>query len=84
MIFWSQQMDRTYYQCTESKMTVYLNRSFLLTLALQTMTCVMALLIPAWSKLSHDLSESKSHHDQKLSSILIVIIVPYKLVMGSW
>ena len=46
------------------------DHSFLLTLALQTRTCIMmTLLIPIWSKFS-------------LS--LIKITVPYQLPMGSW
>lgn len=36
---------------------VYHDRSFLLTLAHKTRTCVMALLVPAWTKFNHNLIE---------------------------
>ena len=68
MVSWSQKLTQTYYQCLESIIIAHFNRSFLLTLALKTRTCVMALLIPTWSKLSHDMME---------------ILVSYRLPMGS-
>ena len=43
--------------------------SFLLTLAFKTKTCVMTLLVPAWSKLSPNLIE---------------ILAPYRLPMETW
>ena len=42
-------------KCLEFAVTVYFNRSILLTLALKTMTCVMALLVPAQPKFSPNL-----------------------------
>jgi hypothetical protein len=49
-------------------MTTHFNHSFLLTLALKTKTCVMALLVLASSKFSPNLIE---------------IMDPYRLPMGS-
>jgi len=48
---------------------VYHNRSFHLTLAPKPKTCVMALLVMAWSK---------------FNPAFIEIIAPYRFPMGSW
>ena len=42
MNFLSQKLARTYYQCLEFVITTPFSCSFLLTLALKSMTCVMA------------------------------------------
>ena len=62
--FWSQKLAQTYYQSLEFVKTAHFNHSFLLTLALKTRTCVMTLLIAAWSKFRPS---------------LIKILVPYRL-----
>lgn len=69
MNVWSQKLTQTYYPCLESANTVPFKRSFLLTLAPKTETCIMALLVLAWSKFSPNPVE---------------IPVPYRLSMGSW
>ena len=49
MKFWSQKLARTYYQCLESIIPTHFKCLFLLILALETRTCVMALWT-TWSK----------------------------------
>ena len=53
--FWSQQLAQTCFQCLETTMTAHSTRLFLLTLALKTSACVMALSILAWSKYNPNL-----------------------------
>ena len=62
MIFWSQKLAQTYYQCMESTVVTHFNRSFLLTLALKTKTCVMELLVATWLKFDSNLIEIQFEH----------------------
>ena len=55
--FWSQKLAWTYCQCLEFAIIVHFNRLFMLTLAIKTKTCVMALVILARSKFSPNLIE---------------------------
>ena len=50
MIFSSQKLVQTYYQCLESIIIAHFNYLFLLTLALKTMPCVVTLLVMTLSK----------------------------------
>ena len=45
--FLNQKWTQTHYHCLESATTAHLNHSFILVLALKTITCVMTLLVPA-------------------------------------
>ena len=69
MNIWSQPLAQAYYQCLEYAITTPFNCSFLLNLALKTRTCVMALLVTAWSEFSPNFIEFP---------------VLYGLMMGSW
>ena len=52
MTLWSQKLAQTYYQYLEYAITAHFNISFLLTLALNTMTYVMTLLVSVGSNSS--------------------------------
>ena len=69
MNFWSQKLARTYYQCLEYVMAVHVNCSFLLTLALKN-----------WD-MCHGIIGSGLI---KIQPNLIKILVPYRLMIGSW
>lgn len=69
MRLWNQKLTQTYYQRLEFVTTIYFNCSILLTLALKSKICVMALLVSA---------------GPKFSLSLIEILVPYRLSIGSW
>ena len=55
--FWSQKLAHAYYQRLESTIHARLN-PLILIIALNTRTCVTALLIPTWSKLSPNLIDN--------------------------
>ena len=74
--FWSQNLTQTYYQCLQFAITIHFNRTFLLTLALKTKTCVMTLLVMTLSKF-------QSWPNEKFNPNHIEIVVPYRLMMGS-
>ena len=81
MDFWSQKLIRTYYQCLESTITAHLNCSFLLTLPLKSITCVITILIPAYSRLSPSLIKIDTLPYQNWD--LMWSRLPYRLPMGS-
>jgi hypothetical protein len=59
-VFSSQKSAQTYYQCQESIITTRFNRSFLLTTALKTRTCVMVLY---WFQLIKIESQPNQNYD---------------------
>ena len=71
-IFGSHNLSWTYYQCLASAVIAHFKCSFFFALALKLGTCVMALLVPTWSKLWHP-----------IVSRMIEIVAPYRFPMGS-